>query len=165
MHPAELVSGIPVTQPLRALTCPGCGHPFDLSTKGHTWTIRQPQDVADRLMARYGRLEQEHLVVLSLDTKNHVRSEVVAYVGSIAAAHVRIGELLCEPIRQRAAGLIVVHNHPSGDPAPSPDDLHLTAEALAAAKLLDLALLDHIIVSADRWVSLRDRGINFDRPS
>jgi DNA repair protein RadC len=59
--------------------------------------------------------------------------------------------------------VIVVHNHPSGDPEPSPDDLHLTAEAIAAGRLLDIALLDHVIIGADSYVSLRDRGVSFDR--
>lgn len=58
-----------------------------------------------------------------------------------------------------------VHNHPSGDPTPSPDDLHLTAEVLAAGRLLDIALLDHIVLGSDTYVSLRDRGISFDRPA
>jgi DNA repair protein RadC len=57
-----------------------------------------------------------------------------------------------------------VHNHPSGDPTPSPDDLHLTAEALAAGRLLDIQLLDHLVIGHDAYVSLRDRGVAFDRP-
>ena len=68
-----------------------------------------------------------------------------------------------EAIRQNAAGIILVHNHPSGDPTPSPDDLHLTAEALAVGRLLDIQVLDHIVVSRDSWVSLRKRGVSFDR--
>ena len=61
--------------------------------------------------------------------------------------------------------MILVHNHPSGDPTPSPDDLHLTAEALAAGRLLDIGLLDHLVIGHDAYVSLRDRGVAFDRPS
>jgi DNA repair protein RadC len=60
--------------------------------------------------------------------------------------------------------VILVHNHPSGDPTPSPDDLHLTAEAVAAGRLLDIDVLDHVVVGHDVWVSLRDRGVGFDRP-
>ena len=59
--------------------------------------------------------------------------------------------------------MILVHNHPSGDPTPSPDDLHLTAEALAAGRLLDIELLDHLVIGHDAYVSLRDRGVSFDR--
>ena len=73
-------------------------------------------------------------------------------------------ELFRDAVRLNAAGVILVHNHPSGDPTPSPDDLHLTAEALAAGRLLDIDLLDHLVIGHDAWVSLRDRGVAFDRP-
>jgi len=66
-------------------------------------------------------------------------------------------------VRLDAAGVILVHNHPSGDPTPSPDDLRLTAEALAAGRLLDIDLLDHLVIGHDAYVSLRDRGVSFDR--
>jgi DNA repair protein RadC len=153
----------PMTGYADSLACPDCGHAFQLTTEGQQWRITGPQDVADRLMARYGRLEQEHLVVLSLTTKNMVKDETVVYIGNVSAAVVRIGELFTEPIRQRASAMILVHSHPSGDPTPSPDDLHLTAEALAASRLLDLPLLDHLVISASSYVSLRDRGVVFSR--
>ena len=76
---------------------------------------------------------------------------------------VRVGELFRDAVRLNAAGVILVHNHPSGDPTPSPDDLHLTAEALAAGRLLDISLLDHLVIGHDVYVSLRDRGVVFDR--
>ena len=80
-----------------------------------------------------------------------------------AAELVRVGELFRDAVRLNAAGVILVHNHPSGDPTPSPDDLHLTAEALAAGRLLDIQLLDHLVIGQDAYVSLRDRGVAFDR--
>ena len=82
----------------------------------------------------------------------------------MSSSLVRVGELFRDAVRLNAAGLILVHNHPSGDPTPSPDDLHLTAEALAAGRLLDIALLDHLVIGHDAYVSLRDRGVAFDRP-
>jgi DNA repair protein RadC len=145
------------------LTCPSCGNQMPLKTEGLEWIVRSPRDVTDRLLARYSRQETEHLIVLSLDTKNRVKDETLVYVGSINQALVRVGELFTEPIRQHAAGLILVHNHPSGDATPSPDDLHLTAEVLAAAKLLDFDLLDHIVLGNGSYVSLRDRGVVFSR--
>ena len=74
-----------------------------------------------------------------------------------------MGELFRDAVRLDAAGVILAHNHPSGDPAPSPEDLHLTAEALAAGRLLDIDVLDHLVIGHDAWVSLRDRGVSFDR--
>ncbi|MDQ3448971.1 MAG: DNA repair protein RadC [Chloroflexota bacterium] len=128
------------------------------------WSIRSPRDLADRLVLQMGRLEREELRVVLLTAKNSVLAIPTVYVGNVSTALVRVGELFRDAVRQHAAGLIVVHNHPSGDPQPSPDDLHLTAEAVAAGRLLDVAVLDHLIIGHDAYVSLRDRGIPFDRP-
>lgn len=128
------------------------------------WTIRAPRDVADRLVLQMGRLEREELRVVILNTKNVVLRVTTVYQGNVSASLVRVGELFRDAVRLDASGVILVHNHPSGDPTPSPDDLHLTAEALAAGRLLDIAVLDHLVVGHDAWTSLRDRGISFDRP-
>jgi len=127
------------------------------------WTIRSPADVAERLILQMGRLEREELRVVMLDTKNHVLRVATVYQGNVSSSLVRVGELFRDAVRLNAAGVILVHNHPSGDPTPSPDDLHLTAEALAAGRLLDIALLDHLVIGHDAYVSLRDRGVAFDR--
>jgi DNA repair protein RadC len=128
------------------------------------WTIRSPRDIADRLLLQMGRLEREELRVVLLNTKNVVLRVTTVYQGNVSSSLVRIGELFRDAVRLNATGLILVHNHPSGDPTPSPDDLHLTAEALAAGRLLDIDVLDHLVVGHDAWVSLRDRGVSFDRP-
>lgn len=128
------------------------------------WTVRSPGDVADRLVLQMGRLEREELRVVVLNTKNVVQRVVTAYQGNLSSSLVRVGELFRDAVRLTAAGIILVHNHPSGDPTPSPDDLHLTAEALAAGRLLDINVLDHLVIGHDAWVSMRDRGVAFDRP-
>lgn len=127
------------------------------------WSVRAPRDIAERLSPEMAALEREELRVLLLNTKNCVLRSVTVYVGNVSAAVVRIGELFRDAVRTHAAGVVIVHNHPSGDPEPSADDLHLTAEAIAAGRLLDIALLDHVIVARDGYVSLRDRGVAFDR--
>ncbi len=127
------------------------------------WTIRSPRDVADRLLVDMGRLEREELRVLSLNAKNAVQRVSTVYVGNVSASLVRVGELFRDAVRLDASGVILVHNHPSGDPTPSPDDLHLTAEAIAAGRLLDVDVLDHVVIGQDAWISLRDRGVTFDR--
>ncbi|HWH37621.1 MAG TPA: DNA repair protein RadC [Candidatus Limnocylindrales bacterium] len=129
------------------------------------WTIRAPRDVAERLLPRMGGLPREELRVLLLNAKNAVLREQLVYQGNVSTALVRVAELFRDAVRIHAAGVIVVHNHPSGDPEPSPDDLHLTAEAIAAGRLLDIPLLDHVVVAAAGFVSLRDRGVAFDRPA
>jgi DNA repair protein RadC len=127
------------------------------------WSIRGPHDVADRLILQMGRLEREELRVVILDSKNHVLRVPTVYQGNVSSSLVRVGELYRDAVRLSATSVILVHNHPSGDPTPSPDDLHLTAEALAAGRLLDIDLLDHLVIGHDAYVSLRDRGIEFDR--
>jgi DNA repair protein RadC len=130
-----------------------------------SWTVRGPGDVADRLILQMGRLEREELRVVLLNTKNVVLRVTTVYQGNVSSSLVRVGELFRDAVRLNATGVILVHNHPSGDPTPSPDDLHLTAETLAAGRLLDIDLLDHLIVGHDAWLSLRDRGVAFDRPA
>jgi len=129
------------------------------------FTVRAPRDLADRLILQMGRLEREELRVVLLNTRNAVLAIETVYRGNVSTALVRVGELFRDAVRQHAAGLILVHNHPSGDPSPSPDDLHLTAEAVAAGRLLDTPVLDHLIVGHEAYVSLRDRGVPFDRPA
>jgi DNA repair protein RadC len=126
------------------------------------WTVRSARDVADRFVPLIGRVEREELYVVLLNARNAVLATQVVYVGNVSAAVVRIGELFRDAVRRHAAALILVHNHPSGDPTPSPDDLHLTAEAIAAGRLLDVNVLDHLVIGHDAWLSLRDRGIAFD---
>jgi DNA repair protein RadC len=130
---------------------------------GARWSVRAPRDVADRMLPEMAALEREELRVLLLNTKNCVLRETTVYVGNVSAAIVRVAELFRDAVRVQAAGVILVHNHPSGDPEPSADDLHLTAEAVAAGRLLDVAVLDHVILARDGHVSLRDRGVAFDR--
>lgn len=144
--------------------CPACDTRLDLpGLDGLRWTIRSPRDVADRLIVSMTGLEREELRVVILNTKNVVLRVVTVYQGNVSASLVRVGELFRDAVRMNASGIILVHNHPSGDPTPSPDDLHLTAEALAAGRLLDIDLLDHLVIGGDTYISLRDRGVSFDR--
>ncbi len=127
------------------------------------WIVRSPRDVGERLVPQMGYLDREELRVVLLNTRNAVLKVVTVYQGNVSSSLVRIAELFKDAVRINASGLILSHNHPSGDPTPSPDDLRLTAETLAAGRLLDIALLDHLVVGHDVYVSLRDRGVSFDR--
>jgi DNA repair protein RadC len=108
-----------------------------------------------------GHLPREELRAVLLDTRNGVLAMPTIYRGNVSVALVRMAELFRDAVRFHASRLILVHNHPSGDPAPSPDDLHLTAEAVAAGRLLDIAVLDHLVIGHGTWASLRDRGVAF----
>lgn len=122
------------------------------------WRIRAPTDVGERLRPAMRHLEQEELRVLLLNSKNVVTGVVTVYVGNLAGSTVRVGEVFRDAVRRQAAAIVVVHNHPSGDPSPSADDLRITAELAEAGRLLDIELLDHVVVARDGWVSLRALG-------
>jgi DNA repair protein RadC len=123
--------------------------------------IRSPMDVANLLMVEMGLLEQEHLRTVLLDTKNCVVRITTVYTGSLNSAVVRIGEVFREAIRANSASIIVVHNHPSGDPTPSPEDVRVTEMLVEAGKLLDIEVLDHLVIGRNRYVSMKERRLGF----
>lgn len=123
--------------------------------------VRSPQDVANLLMPEMAFLEQEELRVVLLNTRNQVVSVGEVYRGSVNSAQVRVGEVLREAVRQNCPAMIVVHNHPSGDPAPSSDDVAVTRQIVEAGRLLDIDVLDHIVIGHQRFVSLREQGLGF----
>jgi DNA repair protein RadC len=121
-----------------------------------------PEDAAALLMPRMQHLEQEYLYVLPLSTRNRLMGEPVeVYHGSLASTVVRIAELMRPAIRLNAASVIVAHNHPSGDPTPSPEDVAITRALVEAGRLLDIEVLDHIVIGNGRFVSLRAKGLGF----
>jgi DNA repair protein RadC len=122
------------------------------------WRVRTPADVGERMLPAMRHLEREELRTLLLNTKNVVSAVQTLYVGNLAGSAVRVGEVFRDAVRRQAAALVVVHNHPSGDPTPSADDLRITTELAQAGRLLDIELLDHIVIGAERWVSLRSLG-------
>ncbi len=106
-------------------------------------------------------LEQEHLRVILLDRRNRVLEIEDVYRGSVSSSQVRVGEVFKAAIRKNASALVVAHNHPSGDPTPSPDDVAVTRAIVQAGKLLDVDVLDHLVIGQGRWVSLKERGLGF----
>ncbi len=125
--------------------------------------IHTPADVADLLQYEMSALDQEELRVLLLDTRNRVLHTETVYRGSVNSSQVRVAEIFKTAIRRNATNLIVVHNHPSGDPTPSPDDVAITRAILQAGELLDIKLLDHIVIGSGRFVSLKERGLGFSQ--
>ena len=123
--------------------------------------VRSPADAANLLMAEMSLLPQEHLCTVLLDTRNRVLSIPTIYVGSLNSAQVRVGDLFRDAICNNAASLIVVHNHPSGDPTPSPEDVQVTRMIVEAGSLLNVDVMDHVIIGRQRFVSLKERGLGF----
>jgi DNA repair protein RadC len=126
------------------------------------FVVRSPADVAQLLMAEMSHLEQEHFRVLYLDTRNRLLGSETVYVGSLNASHIRVSEVFREAVKRNCASIIVAHNHPSGDPTPSPEDVEVTRQLVAAGNLLDIEVLDHLIIGQQRFVSLRERGLGFE---
>jgi DNA repair protein RadC len=122
--------------------------------------VRSVTDAAPLLMAEMGHLEQEHFRVLYLDTRNRLLDSETLYVGSLNTNHVRVGEVFRGAIKRNCAAIIVAHNHPSTDPSPSPEDVEVTRQLIAAGDLVGIELLDHLIIGDhQRFVSLRERGL------
>ena len=125
--------------------------------------ISCPQDAASLLIAEMEPQVQEHLVVLLLNTRNQVVARRTIYIGTVNSSAVRPAEVLRPAIRENAPSIIVAHNHPSGDPTPSPEDISVTRDLAAAGKLMDIELLDHLVIGhGGRFTSLKEKRLGFD---
>jgi DNA repair protein RadC len=121
--------------------------------------IRSPQDAASLVMSDMGTLQQEHLRVMLLNSKNHLISIHEVYKGNVNASTIRTSELFHNAVRENCPAVIVIHNHPSGEPEPSNDDIIATEHMVKGGKALDIEVLDHIIIGNQKFVSLKERGI------
>ena len=124
-------------------------------------TLYNPQHAAALLMAEIGHLEQERFCIIFLDIRYRVLGIQTLYQGNLTLTQIRIGEVFREAIRRNCAAIVVAHNHPSGDPTPSPDDIAVTRQLVEAGQLLGIEVLDHIVVGQSRWISMRDRQLGF----
>ncbi len=139
------------------------GRRMTLESPDERPVIQHPSDVAGLVMYEMEAFTQEHLWVILCDTRNRVISTEKIYKGSLNSSTVRIGELFRPAIQRCAASIVIVHNHPSGDPTPSAEDIALTRGVIQAGKLLDIELLDHVVIGAGRFVSLKERGLAFNQ--
>ena len=121
--------------------------------------IRRPEDTLPVLEAELSELGYEKFIALALNTKNHVTAVLPVSSGSLNASIVHPRELFQRAILANCASLILAHNHPSGDPAPSPEDIALTRKLIDAGLLLDIPVLDHIVLGYGRYVSFKQRGL------
>ena len=124
--------------------------------------IQSPEDAAALVQYEMSAFAQEHLWVILVDTRHRVIAVDKLYTGSLNASTVRTGELFRMAIQRNAAAIIVVHNHPSGDPTPSPEDINLTRALIQAGKLLDIEVLDHLVIGMGRFVSLKRERLGFE---
>jgi len=124
--------------------------------------VTSAADAARLLVPEMSVLESEQMRVLLLNTKNRLIAIVALYTGTVSACQIRVGEIFREAVRHNATSLILVHNHPSDDPTPSPEDVAITREIVRAGQLLDVEVLDHLVIGGDTYTSLRERGVGWE---
>jgi DNA repair protein RadC len=124
-----------------------------------TATFRTPQESARYLLPLYGSEPVENFGVLCLDVRRRLKHRKVVSVGCLTSSLVHPREVFKEAVDARAAALILFHNHPSGDPEPSAEDVSITRRLVSAGTLLGIEVLDHVILGAGRYVSLKERGL------
>ena len=122
------------------------------------YTIRSPEDAANYLIPELAPLQQEHFVALYLNVKNQILHKQTIFVGSLNASIVHPREIFRVAIRRSAAAIIVAHNHPSGNPSPSPEDIDVTKRLIEAGHILGVDLLDHLIIGDHQFISLKEKG-------
>ncbi|MUK86972.1 DNA repair protein RadC [Ornithinibacillus sp. L9] len=122
------------------------------------YVIRSPEDGADYIMEELRSLKQEHFVVLFLNTKNQIIHRQTIFIGSLNASIVHPREVFREAVKRSAASIIVAHNHPSGDPTPSQEDIHVTRRLVESGKMIGIELLDHLVIGDRKFVSLKEKG-------
>ncbi|MBX6394942.1 MAG: DNA repair protein RadC [Alicyclobacillaceae bacterium] len=134
------------------------GRRVQRAARNRSAVIRSPQDVAAHLMERLQFLHKEHFVVLHLDTKHRILGEEVVSVGSLNASIVHPREIFKTALKRSAAAVVCAHNHPSGDPTPSPEDVDVTKRLSEAGRILGIDLLDHVVIGHGAFVSMRELG-------
>jgi len=133
-----------------------------LAETGERLQVRSPGDVASLLQLQMSLLEREELRVVLLDTKNYMVGVRTVYKGSLNTSVIRTAEVFRDAVKENCAAIIVAHNHPSGDPTPSPEDVRVTSELVDAGKLLDIEVLDHLVIGRNRYLSLRQKNLGFE---
>jgi DNA repair protein RadC len=164
MDRLRVVSGVGPARAARIIAAVELGRRTLVRAIAERPQLSTPRELAAYLLAQYGTTDVEQFGIVMLDTKNRIIRVRIVSSGSLDSTVVHPREVFREAASAAAAAIVLFHNHPSGDPTPSPDDLHLTAETVAAGRLLDVPVLDHLIVGHDAYVSLRDRGVAFDAP-
>ncbi|GGI10486.1 RadC family protein [Gottfriedia solisilvae] len=122
------------------------------------FVIKSPDDCAKFMMDEMRFLEQEHFICLYLNTKNQIIARETIFKGSLNASIVHPREVFKEAFRRSASSIICLHNHPSGDPTPSREDIEVTKRLVECGKIIGIELLDHIIIGEHKYVSLKEKG-------
>jgi DNA repair protein RadC len=153
------IKGIGMVKAITVIAAMELGKRLATNPTNERYVIRSPKDVADYMMARLRYENKEYFISILLNTKNQVLASPTISIGSLNASIVHPREIFREAIHYAAASIILIHNHPSGDPNPSKEDLFVTEKLMKAGNLMDIAVLDHVIIGDNKYISLKESGI------
>ena len=155
------LDGIGLSYALRIKAAVALAHHLSAIRVTEKPLIERPSDAIKLFEHHLTTLTQECLQVLLLNIHNRVMDIQTIYIGSINATIVRVAEILRPAVINNSTGIIVAHNHPSGNATPSQEDIKLTQDLVQAGKTLDIAIVDHLIIGDGEWVSMREKGLGF----
>lgn len=153
-----LVKGVGKAKAVQLLAAAEIGKRMYRKHSEGRYTIRSPEDAAAYLMTDMASLNQEHFVVLFLNVKNEVLHKQTIFIGSLNSSIVHPREIFREAVKRSAASIIVAHNHPSGNPSPSPEDIEVTKRLIEAGSIMGIEVLDHVIIGDHQFLSLKEKG-------
>ncbi|NFM77414.1 JAB domain-containing protein [Clostridium botulinum] len=152
------IKGIGVTKAVQILALSELSKRFKTYKSGNEYKISTSLDVSNLVMEDMKYLKQEKLKILILNTKNIVTYIRDVFIGTLNSSIVHPREIFCEAIKKNGASIIICHNHPSGDPTPSKEDINITLRLKECGKLIGIDLLDHIIIGENKYVSMKEKG-------
>lgn len=152
------IKGIGEVKAIQILAAIELGRRLSQKQNDDKYTVRSPQDAASYLMPDMTSLSQEHFVVLFLDVKNQIIHKKTIFIGGLNASIVHPREIFREAVKRSAASIICAHNHPSGVPTPSPEDIEVTKRIQEAGFIIGIELLDHVIIGDHQFISLKEKG-------
>ncbi|WHZ00328.1 RadC family protein [Peribacillus simplex] len=153
-----VIKGIGEAKAIQILASVELGRRINNLNDQDRYVIRSPEDGANYCMEEMRFLSQEHFVCLYLNTKNQVLQKTTVFIGSLNASIVHPREVFKEAFKRSAASIICLHNHPSGDPSPSREDIEVTKRLVECGKIIGIEVLDHIIIGEHKYVSLKEKG-------
>lgn len=152
------INGIGLAKAVQIMAAVEIGRRISNLAFDDRYSIRSPEDGANYVMNDMRFLSQEHFVCLYLNTKNQVLHKQTIFIGSLNASIVHPREVFKEAFRRSAASIICIHNHPSGDPTPSREDIEVTKRLVECGKIIGIDVLDHLIIGEKKYVSLKEKG-------
>ena len=150
---------LPQVKACQIIACFELGRRFFMEDTGRLPTIRAAEDVYKYLSPEMAKLKKEQFRGLYLNSRNKLIYDEVISIGTLTANLVHPREVFQPAIEFSSAAIILAHNHPSGEPEPSEDDIAITKQLVSASQILNIAILDHIIIGRGQYVSLKEKGV------